>query len=386
MIDQWLSMWGFLWHGIPSSGSAFPRLLVAVGAVVFVSAILFGESSSVERHVALFGTITLARSTMETFVLLALVTPLGCRRFTRTSVLTSPMPLSRSSRAASAVLMPLRWSGVIMKASQINRVNSRLWEIYMNRPAGFLNITGSGLTRQRDDFLQAELARNYRSETTRGNRDQPLGHARSGLRTGVAGWHRARPSAWIFHGARLGRLTRRDVRIHLETQNHSDLAGSAGIKFELLNLAVPGYRPPQQVMALDEALKFAPHLVFYTAAGREQWNTINFLADILEKEVDIPYPDLKALIEAAGVKSDMYRATILKQLKLHDKALLQWVYGSIARRCSEAGARPVWIYLPPIFPERRRSEERGRSRELAQAAGFEIIDLAGIFEAKIPMH
>src|SRR3546814_3192687 len=73
------------------------------------------------------------------------------------------------------------------------------------------------------------------------------------------------------------------------------LAELAAGGFELMNLSVPGYRPPQQVMALEEALKFSPHIVFYTAAGREQWNTISFLADILAEGFEIPYPELKQI-------------------------------------------------------------------------------------------
>src|SRR3546814_12013467 len=42
--------------------------------------------------------------------------------------------------------------------------------------------------------------------------------------------------------------------------------------------------------------------------------------------------------------------------------------------------RQVWIYLPPLFPTRGEPEERGRARELAEAAGFEIIDLTGAFD------
>ena len=38
-------------------------------------------------------------------------------------------------------------------------------------------------------------------------------------------------------------------------------------------------------MALDESLKFAPHLVFYTAADRELGKSVDFLADILAKGV-----------------------------------------------------------------------------------------------------
>src|SRR3546814_9091228 len=42
--------------------------------------------------------------------------------------------------------------------------------------------------------------------------------------------------------------------------------------------------------------------------------------------------------------------------------------------------RQVWIYLPQLFPTRGEPEERGRARELAEAAGFEIIDLTGAFD------
>jgi hypothetical protein len=385
-IGQWLSMWSFLWQGIPSRGSAFPGLLIAVAAVVFVSAMLLGRESSVERHVTLFGTMTFARSTIATFVLLAFATPLGLPQIysyfganiANVVVLLKSGNLNRADAAAME-------RGYYEGLTNVNRFNSQLWEIYMNRPAGLLHIAGSNLTRLRDDFLQTELSRNYRSQTEHGvmetnrwgMRDQdyapvpPDGTVR-GLLLGystVLGWG-------VAHEETFESI--------LEMRINQRLAESASAKFELLNLAVPGYRPPQQAMALDEALRFAPHLVFYTAAERELWHTINFLADILEKRVDIPYPDLKALIEAAGIKSDMNRPTILKQLKLHDEALLQWVYGYIARRCSETGARPVWIYLPSVSPAAGEAEERGRARELAQAAGFEIIDLTGIFEGEDP--
>src|SRR3546814_18098187 len=148
-----------------------------------------------------------------------------------------------------------------------------------------------------------------------------------------------------------------------------------------MNLSVPGYRPPQQVMALEEALKFSPHIVFYTAAGREQWNTISFLADILAEGVEIPYPELKQIVAEAGVSPGMSRPDILQRLKPYDETLLAWVYGRIERLCAADGMRQVWIYLPPLFPTRGEPEERGRARAMAEAAGFEIIDLTGALYA-----
>ena len=383
-IVQWLSMWSFLWDGIPSSGSAFPGLLIVVAALVFVSAILFGRESSVERHITLFGTVTLPRSTIVTFMLLALATPLGLPQvysYFGANLANVVISLKSGSlnRADAAALERGYYEGL----TNVNRFNSQLWEIYMNRPPRLVNASLANFTRLRDDFLQVELARNYRSETEHGAieinrwgmRDQdyaplpPNGTVR-GLLLGystVLGWGVAQEETF---------------ESILEARINESLAKSAGAKFEMLNVSVPGYRPPQQAMALDEALKFAPHVVFYTAAGREQWNTINFLADVLEKRVDIPYPDLKALIETAGVKSDMVRPTILRQLKLHEDALLEWVYGHITQRSAKAGARPVWIYLPPVIPTAGEPEEHGRARELAQAAGFEIIDLTGMFEGE----
>jgi hypothetical protein len=383
-IGQWLNMWGFLWRGIPSSGSAFPGLLIAVASVVFVSAILFGRESRVERHFTLFGTMTLARTSIATFVLLALATPLGLPQiYSYFGADVANVVVSLKSGGLSRADASAMERGYYEGLTNVNRFNSQLWEIYMNRPPGLLDIGGAGLTRLRDDFLQGELARNYHSETEFGAmetnrwgmRDQdyallPPNDTVRGLLLGfstVLGWG-------VAHEETFESIL--EMRI-----NQSLAESNASAKFELLNLSVPGYRPPQQAMALDEALKFAPHLVFYTASEREQWTTVNFLADILKKGVDIPYPDLKALIEAAGIKSDMNGPTILKQLKLHDEAFLQWVYRYIARRCFETGVRPVWIYLPSLFPPASIAEDR-RARELAQAAGFEIIDLTGIFEGE----
>src|SRR3546814_5726101 len=113
----------------------------------------------------------------------------------------------------------------------------------------------------------------------------------------------------------------------VEAQVSRRLAELAAGGFELMNLSVPGYRPPQQVMALEEALKFSPHIVFYTAAGREQWNTISFLADILAEGVEIPYPELKQIVarseehtsELQSLMRISYAVFCLKKKTLQDR-------------------------------------------------------------------
>lgn len=383
-IGQWATIWTFVWQGIPDGGSAMPWLLIAVAAVIFVSAILLGRESSVEKRITLFGGVSFARSTAETLVLLAIAVPIGLPQvytFFGANVANVVVSLKSGglSRADAAAMERGYYEGL----TNINRFNSQLWEVYMNRPAGWLNITDSGLTRMRDDFLQTELVRSFRSETEYG----AIQTNRWGMRDQD---YAQLPAAGTVRGVLLGYSTifgwgvdqEQTFEAILERRINGRLAELSAGKFELLNLAVPGYRPPQQTMALDEAFAFAPHLVFYAAAGREQWNTINFLADTLAKGVKIPYPELDALIKDAGVQPGMDRPEILKLLKLGEEPLLAWVYGYIVQRSAEKGIRAVWIYLPPLYPTSGEPEEHGKARELAEAAGFEIIDLTGIYDGE----
>jgi hypothetical protein len=383
-IGQWVGMWGFLWRGVPASGSPIPMLLVAVAALIFVLAIIFGRESSVEKRIALPGGLVLARSTVETLVLLAVAVPIGLPQvYTSLGTNVANVIVSLKSGALSRADAAAMERGYYEGLTNVNRFNSQLWEVYMNRPAGLLNITDSGLTRMRDDFLQAELARSFRSETEYG----AIQTNRWGMRDRE---YAPEPMPGTVRGVLLGYSTvfgwgvEQDETFEAILERRIDWsvsATSAG-KFELLNVSVPGYRPPQQAMALDQALKFAPNLVFYTAAGREQWNTINFLADILKKGVEIPYRELQALVTAAGVQPGMDRSTTLRLLKLHEDALLGWTYKYIVSQCASRGISAVWIYLPPLYPTAGEPEEHGKARELAEKAGFEIIDLTGIFDGQ----
>jgi hypothetical protein len=380
-IGQWTTIWSFLWQGIPSDGSAFPTLLIVVAVIIFASAILVGRESSVEKRVSIFSGLSLARSTVETLVILTIVMPLGLPQvYSLFGANVANVVVSLKSGGLSRADAAAMERGYYEGLTNVNRFNSQLWEIYMNRPAGWLDIAGAGLTRLRDDYLQTELARGFRSETEHG----VIETNRWGMRDQD---YEPLPAAGTVRGLLLGYSTvfgwgvehNETFEAILEARINARLAATLAGKFELLNLSVPGYRPPQQAMALDEALKFAPNLVFYTAAGREQWNTISFLADILEKRVAIPYPKLKALIDEAGAQPGMDRDMILKRLKSHDEILLRWVYDHITQSCARYGIKPVWIYLPPLHPTVGEAEEHGRARELAEAAGFEIIDLSRIY-------
>src|SRR3546814_4445867 len=118
----------------------------------------------------------------------------------------------------------------------------------MNRPnGGWLEVRGSGLTRLRDDFLQTELAKGFRSITKHGAiqtnrwgmRDQDYAQTPppGTLRGVVLGY-----STVMGWGVEQGETFEAVVEARVSRR----LAELAAGGFELMNLSVPGYRPPQQ--------------------------------------------------------------------------------------------------------------------------------------------
>src|SRR3546814_5248130 len=111
-----------------------------------------------------------ARSTVETIILLGVIAPGGLAQVYGNfgaDIANVVVALRHSglSRADAAALERGYYEGL----TRVNRFNSQLWENYMNRPnGGWLEVRGSGLTRLRDDFLQTELAKGFRSITKHG--------------------------------------------------------------------------------------------------------------------------------------------------------------------------------------------------------------------------
>src|SRR5690606_38888576 len=84
---------------------------------------------------------------------------------------------------------------------------------------------------------------------------------------------------------------------------------------EILNLGVPGYRPPQQLVAFDKALRFAPDGVIYIAVGRELSQAARHLASVAIEGRDIPYPFLADIAARAGLKRGMDETEAQRRLQ-----------------------------------------------------------------------
>jgi hypothetical protein len=172
-LSAWISMWDFLWHGIPAEGSAFPTLLLLIGAVIVVSSVIYARigriaPASKDNPGQPFAPATLV-TVGALFALFAAGVPAVYTQFgTATANAIGMLRSGNLSRADAALLE----RGYYEDLTRVNRFNSELWQLYMNRPVfTWLDVLQGG------------------GHSVRHHPDQSMGHARFALRQGPAAWH-----------------------------------------------------------------------------------------------------------------------------------------------------------------------------------------------------
>jgi hypothetical protein len=386
-LTSWLSMWEFLWRGVPEQGEVMPTLLLLVVGVIVASVIWYSRVDRVQATESQLPGQPFATSTLVTVVGLIVIAASGVPGvYSKLGVDTAnTIVLLRSgnlSRADAALLE----RGYYEDLTRVNRFNSELWQLYMSRPVfHWLDVLGSGLGRMRADFLQQELVPGFKAETPYGL----IQTNRFGMRDKD---YELVPPPGAYRITALGAsvimgwgVEDEDSLVTLTEQGLNDaFAGGAITSVEVLNLAVPGYFPPQQAMALDKALEFTPDAVFFMASGRELSRSISFIADLLAKGVEIPYPELKAIIARAGLEGKVDATTAVRRLTPHREEILTWLYELVVQKSRERGALAVWIFVPQSR-EGAWVEETDLAERIATTSGFATVNLGQIF-AKTPIE
>ena len=205
----------------------------------------------------------------------------------------------------------------------VDRFNSRLWEVYTKKPANWLDVQGANLKRFSGGFAQYEMIPSFVSTTPYGT----VSINRWGMRDKD---YERTPPPNTYRIAMLGASAvmgwgvgdGETFEALLEERLNRDKANSPYAKYEILNFGVPGYQPPQQLVALDHALSFAPNAVFYVATGQEMTRAALYLAEAVQKKIEIPYAPLRELVNRAGITPSMDNASALKRLDPFDGAIL----------------------------------------------------------------
>jgi hypothetical protein len=308
-------------------------------------------------------------------LLAAGIEPVYTRLGPTVATLIQPLRSGNLSRLDHAALERGYYEGLM----QVNRFNSQLWEVYSKRPANWLDIEGGALKRHVGGFAQMELIPSFVSSTSYGNistnrwgmRDQdyerkrPEGAYRMAFMgpSSVMGW--GVPDGATFEALLEKRLNRENTAVPF-------------MSYEILNFGVPGYQPPQQLVAVEKALEFDPQTVWYIATTRELSRSANYLAEVVGKRIAIPYPELHGIALKAGLSPGMNETAALRRLAPFKTEILAVVYREFVEHCRKRGVTPVWILLPNVR-EDAWQDETPEMRRLAEAAGFVILDMTGVY-------
>jgi len=376
-VRDWLALWSGLNGALTPQALLFPAVILAV--------VLAGAAVEMRTSVRPAGgaarQLTLERATTVAWLAaLVLISVEGVHTRLGGEVATFVHSLRSGhlSRLDNAKLERGYYEGLM----SVNRFNSQLWEVYSKKTDNWLAGQGAGLKRFVDGFAQYELIPSFASSTPYGTvtmnrwglRDQDYAPQRPAdtLRVAVLG-----ASSVMGWGVGDGQTFEALVEERLNTQSPA----VPFKRFELLNFGVPGYQPPQQLMAFQRALKLQPNAVFFVATGRESSRSASYLAEAVHKQLPMPIPQLQRILEKAGVTPGMEQAAALKLLLPHAEEILSAVYASIGRDAARSAIKAVWVFLPQVR-EGSWQEETPAALRAARDAGFEIVDLGDVYRGR----
>ncbi|MFN0179887.1 MAG: SGNH/GDSL hydrolase family protein [Gemmatimonadales bacterium] len=262
----------------------------------------------------------------------------------------------------------------------VNALNSRLWEVYAQRPDDWQFIVETPAGRETGDFIDKELVPGAKIVF----HGAPLRINRWGMRD--AEYDKAPPpgttrialfGASYPFGSGVG--DSEDFESLVEDRLNRDRApGDSAI--EVLNFARPGFNAVQSLLLLDrQALEFAPNVLWLVSYNDESLDVALHVAKMVLAGVELPYDYLREVVSRAGVTKDLSEPEATKRLQAHHLEIMAWTLGQIADRCRERGIHPVFIYLPATRTV-RPEEAFARSAPLAREAGFATVDLSTVYD------
>ena len=264
-----------------------------------------------------------------------------------------------------------------------------LWEIEREQPDDWKNLAAMGLTVATRDLRRGTMLPNldvtFKGARFRTNRwgvrdtdftaEHPPGVYRAALMGGS-------------HVLGFGVADHETFEQLVENRLNRAVRSGEFERYEILNLAKGGRTLVEHVASLDvEVFRFDPDVLLYTAPWNDAPKSIPIISEYVARGGEVTYPGLSEILRRAGVENGMKAPEVRRRLEPFTDAIAEWGYGLIAERCRARGVLPVWIYYPVSRvdgePVRHRAEGQ-RLREIAQEAGFVILDLSGAYDGMEP--
>jgi D-alanyl-lipoteichoic acid acyltransferase DltB (MBOAT superfamily) len=373
-IEAWLSLWSFVGRSV--SSNTWVAFGLAGGLLFFVVSIYRELAESKARSAGEFNFFK--RSAATGFLLLVLALSGIQAVYLQFGPQSANFVTSLRSGSLSRADVAMLEKGYYESLQRVERFNGQLWELYMKRPKSWLDVQGSGLGRFTGDFLQSELMPSFVSFTSHGT----IQTNRWGMRD--QDYEKQRPAntyriALLGASSVMGWGVGDDQTFESLLEKRLNQDNPIQTKFEILNFAVAGYQPLQQLPVLSKAFGFEPNALFFVGTGREGSRAAAYLAEVIQKGIAIPYSELRSLVSRAGITPDMSETLILRRLIPFRRELLAWIYQRIVDESKSRNIQPLFIFLPQVR-EGNWVEETPEILKTATEAGFKIIDLSDVYK------
>jgi D-alanyl-lipoteichoic acid acyltransferase DltB (MBOAT superfamily) len=374
-----LQEWIALWESIGSGKLAYGEMpMLAVGGVIAGGLIALKDQALPLNTGKI---ISWGKTTGVNFILLGFLALIGIQAVyvqlgPQVATFINSLRSGRLSRLDVAMLE----KGYYENLARVERFNSQLWELYMNRPRSWLDVVGIGLERFRADFLQKELVPSFVAVTNYGS----VRTNRWGMRDKE---YEKQPAAGTYRIALLGASSVMGWGVGdgetfeslLERRLNEESTGKPFQSYEILNFAVPGYQPPQQVPVSQKAFSFGPNALFYVGNGREVSRSAFYLAEIAAKDIPVPYDHLNMILAKAAVPPKTPESIAARRLLPFRNEIFAWTAGKIVEQCRNRNIFPVFIFLPQV-EDGSWHEETSEILRIARESGFMVIDLSEVYK------
>ncbi len=147
---------------------------------------------------------------------------------------------------------------------------------------------------------------------------------------------------------------------------------------EILNFAVGGYHLIEGVFNAENAFRFNPNALIYTAHSNEFYRLQNRLIDLLTSDIKITDPFIANIKKQSGITVEMCSLEKQNRVKPFMSSIIKWGYGTIAKECKLKGITPIWLYVPALGDTGDNDFEQVLKE--AKLAGFLIVNIESPYE------
>jgi hypothetical protein len=152
-----------------------------------------------------------------------------------------------------------------------------------------------------------------------------------------------------------------------------------GTRFEVLNFAVYGYSPLEQLRVLESrVVPFECDVLLYVGHPGDANRVVHQLSRAISTGFDFGQPWIDQIAQRAAATAGAPARLIQRKLQPYGEELLTALYGRMTAVCREENLHPVFVHLPMV-PEGEITEER-REIPLARQSGFSIFDLDSVYD------